>query len=616
MKSSTDSSREPVSQRAKYVIYGLLTGALLLGIGCLVASWVPYDSIYEMLQRQYGSVLVARRLSREFYEQKQHLIRIIGFLSLLVGGLVYWRRPLLGRLLTAEMDYLHRGWRRSRMRLRFAARHVEASEIFDVLLVTAVGLIDRIVFLAQPARFDEVVCYLDYASKPLYLLLSVYTEPENHIFNTLLVHFSTGIFGGHLWAIRLPALCAGTLMVPLVYFACRQLYGRLPAIVASSLVATSSVLLEYSTNGRGYMIVGCCFLLLLLCGALIQRKTEPLLFLVLAVAAAVGFYAIPIMLFPAGAIVLWLVFSAWTRRGAYLRPVWKLAAATVLLAGLLTIVLYSPVFVVSGVKAVVANPYVTKLGFRSFVEKNENYLQNTWQLWNRDLPPWATLLVLLGFVLSVVLPFKALNQQRRLIGATCLWCLVALAVFRFAPFPRVWLFLLPLYLLSAATGWIYLGQLLSPRWTGWPRLWRIAAFALLVVFSFRALSRRERLDSGETGACKNAEQVANFLMQNQIPIQQLVRPPVCNMPLVYYYQQKSGRPLQEIRFLPVVDAKPGADGAGAGSGQDATVYWVFVNSSQGDSLGSVLHRDNLEGVTLLSKVDYDGGYLCQIRLER
>jgi hypothetical protein len=615
MNSSTDAGRKSVSPLATYVIYGLTAAALLLGIALVAASWISFAQIQQMLQRQYGGVLTARRLTREFYEQKQHLVRIVGILSLLAGGILFGCRGLLARALSADLYYLQRGWRRLSVSVRYALRHTQRSEILDLLVVTAVGLADRLIFLRQPARFDEAVSYLDYASKPLYLLLSVYTEPENHIFNTLMVHISTGIFGGHLWAIRLPAFCAGVLMVPLAYLACRQLYGRLPAVVSASLVATSSILLEYSTNGRGYTVVGCCFLTLLLCGTLLLRKTNPVLLVVVAAATAIGFYAIPIMLFPSGAILVWIAISVLRRRGVYLRSFWKLAAGAVVLAGLLTVIFYSPVFVVSGVKAVTANPYVKKIDFASFIVKNEGYMHDTWRLWNQDYPIWGVVLGVLGVVLSVALPTKKLNPQRRLIGAIFVWCVFALIFFRFAPFPRVWLFLVPIYLISAATGLVYLGEKIEPGWAGWNWVWRGVGFVLLVALSASDISRRVHLDSQETGGCRNAQQVTDYLLQNGIPLQRLIRPAVCNMQMIYYYLPKSGKPLQEIRFMPSLDEAASNEVATVPVAAGPRTYWVYTNADHGDTLAGILHRDNLDGITVLSKIDYDGGSLSQIRVD-
>jgi 4-amino-4-deoxy-L-arabinose transferase-like glycosyltransferase len=616
MKNEVSLSPKIASPWAQGLVYATLGLLLIIGIVCLIASRLPYSSLVEMLQRQYGGELTAKRLTREFYEQKQLLVRMVGFSALLLAAIISWWRAALTRLLAAQFDYLHRGWERSVNLGRYAFRHTDKSEIFDVFVLTTVGLIDRLFFLSQPVRFDEASSYLDYASKPLYLLVSIYTEPENHVFNSLLTHFSTAIFGNHLWALRLPALTAGTLMVPLTYLACRQLYGRLPAVVAASLVATSSILIEFSANSRGYMILGCCFLLLIFVATLLQRKTDPLLFLLLAVCTAIGFYTIPIMLFPAGAIFLWLALSVRKKRPTYAKPFAKFYIVSLILAGLLTVTFYSPIFVVSGVKAVIANPTVAKLNFASFISKNLRLLRETWQVWNRDLTVWGMLLLPAGFVLSLLLPLKNLDRHRRFIAAIFAWCLAALAVFRFAPFARVWLFLLPVYFMAAAAGLVYLGKYIYPHWRGWKPTWRIVAFSVLIVLSLQVLSKRADLDSPDSGSCHNAEQVANFLLQNQIPIRQVFRSATCNMPLLYYYLPKSGSRLQEIRFLPLLEDDHAVDVASGISPRSPQVLWVFVNSSRGDTLNSVLRRDNLGDLKVLARVDYDRGYLCQIQLER
>ena len=210
----------------------------------------------------------------------------------------------LSECLAVNLSYLRRGWIRSVNRARFAFRHADRMKAFELMGVTVVGLVDRLVYLFQPLRFDEAVSYLDYASKPVYLLLSLYIAPVNHIFHTLLVHFSTRLFGDHVWSMRLPALIAGTLLIPLTYLFADQFYGRVPALVASAFVAISPVLIDYSTNSRGYTIVCACTLLLFLIGRLLLFKADPVLFLLLVVTASIGLFTIPTMLLPAVAVLL------------------------------------------------------------------------------------------------------------------------------------------------------------------------------------------------------------------------------------------------------------------------------------------------------------------------
>jgi hypothetical protein len=88
------------------------------------------------------------------------------------------------------------------------------------------------------------------------------------------------------------------------------------------------------------------------------------------------------------------------------------------------------------------------------------------------------------------------------------------------------------------------------------------------------------------------------------------------MQMIYYYLPNSGKPLQEIRFLPSLDENLPADVAARTVEQSPRSYWVYVNADHGDTLAGVLHRDNLDGIKVLSKIDYDGGSLWQIELGR
>ena len=114
-----------------------------------------------------------------------------------------------------------------------------------VLLALTVAV--RIAFLFEPIRYDEAFTFTNYASKPLYVGLSTYTYPNNHLFHTFLVHISSRVFGGDPWAIRLPALVAGVLLVPAAYLLLRIVYDKHVALLCVGLVAVSAPLVVYST---------------------------------------------------------------------------------------------------------------------------------------------------------------------------------------------------------------------------------------------------------------------------------------------------------------------------------------------------------------------------------
>jgi hypothetical protein len=88
-------------------------------------------------------------------------------------------------------------------------------EIGTVFIVFAVGVFLRV--------WHEAWRYAEFASKPLVLGLSNYRAPNNHLLNTLLVHFSPRLFGNSVFGLRFSALAAGCLVIVASWFVTRTL---------------------------------------------------------------------------------------------------------------------------------------------------------------------------------------------------------------------------------------------------------------------------------------------------------------------------------------------------------------------------------------------------------
>ena len=585
------------------VVFGL---AIASGI-CVFGSYVPYTSVVGALQRQFGAALTAKHLSPLSYRQKQMELRLAGG-SLLLLAIAGWMfRTVAVGWFTRRLLSLLRGWGRFSRAAIEAIRTSKPASIIYVVLVTIVGLVMRLSALSEPIRFDESVSYLDYASKPLYLVVSLYIAPVNHIFHTVLVHFATAIFGPQTWAIRLPALIAGTLLIPLTYLFADLFYGKAAGVISTALVAISPVLVDYSANSRGYTIVCCCTLALFSIAALLLRKSNPFLFALLAVIAAIGLFTIPTMLLPAGAVLAWAVVSASARRARYLKAFLRMMMASVMFTAAITLLCYTPVLAISGWRSLTANSYVKGLGRSSFISQNVSYFVQTWHLWNTGLPRWLTIALVVGFVLSLVLPIRKSAPQRILVAVSAVWFLFVLLVFHFAPFPRVWLFALPIYFASGAAGWSYAAECINvalPRAMVWIQA---GAFVFLTFFMFHAFIRKVAVND-ETGVCTDANAVTDFMIQNNIGFDRLYRTPVCNMPMAYYYLRKRHAELEEIRVLPSRQAASGQSQKEADQ-----LAWVFANTPEGDTLGNVLEAPTVEQVQVIQQVNFKNGVVYQVR---
>src|SRR6516165_8653441 len=171
-------------------------------------------------------------------------------------------------------------------------------------LIIAIGAAARIYFIDEPMRSDEAYTYNEYATRSLYDAVSLYTFPNNHLLHTLLVHLTVRWFGGAPWAVRLPAMLAGLALIPATYAMVRQLVDSRSALFAAAFVTASDPLISYSVNARGYTLL-CLITVLFVWSASRLRDEKGGSFrdwLLVTVLPPLGFFTIPIMLFPFGGV--------------------------------------------------------------------------------------------------------------------------------------------------------------------------------------------------------------------------------------------------------------------------------------------------------------------------
>ncbi len=451
------------------------------------------------------------------------------------------------------------------------------------LLVVGAALV-RLDFLFQPMRYDESVTYVHYASRPWYIALSTYTAPNNHVFHSLLVHVSTALLGGAPWAIRLPAFAAGVLLVPATYLAARVFYGRQAALVAAALVAASSALVEYSTNARGYTIVALVFLLLLALAPRLCAGATPAAWLAFALLAAVGLWTVPVLLYGLGAVVVWLVVSV-VRAGESRLLARRLVPALVA-AALLTALLYAPVVAASGLHSLVGNQFVGSRSWGYVGGHLPHSLASVVRQWHRDLP--LPLAAMLGAAFAVAL--VAHRRVGRVWFPPALAAVVGIvplvAAQRVVPFERVWLFLLPLYLTTAAAGLVFVLRPLAARAGGPDALAVALALALAGGLGGNAVASRAVYRSEDTSTFRDGEDVAALLDSRLRSGDKVLVAPPADAILEYWLRRRGRDPAALLYW-----SDPGA----------ARRFFVVVKTGPRDyTLAHVLADVRLRGVRLAS----------------
>src|SRR6185295_9170414 len=120
-------------------------------------------------------------------------------------------------------------------------------------------------------------------------------------------------------AIRLPAFLAGAACIPMTFALGRQFHDDRAALFAAGLVATSSILVEYSTNARGYILQCLIVLVLLSCTVRLQQDGLKLgAWHRYIIASIVGLYVLPTTIYAVAAMVLWMALTGRHQRNRFL----------------------------------------------------------------------------------------------------------------------------------------------------------------------------------------------------------------------------------------------------------------------------------------------------------
>lgn len=380
-----------------------------------------------------------------------------------------------------------------------------------LLFIFIYGIVLRFNYIHQPIRYDEATTYLLFASKPIYFGLSVYPAPNNHLFNTFLMHSFVSIFGNDPWVLRLPAFIFGSLTVIISYFLAQVYYNKFAGLLVACFVSTSSILIEYSCNGRGYTIIVFLSLVIFLFVIYLRTNKNKFAWLMFSFINALGFYTIPTMLYSYVISVFLLLVMVSKDRPVIKSILLKNIFYYSLIMLLLAIIFYLPVIIVSGVGAIINNNYVKSMPINKFIKNIGISFIDTYNQWNRDIHPILKIIISISFLLSTIY-YKNISKYKINLA---LWViiptLIILIIQRVVPFARVWLFILPIYFAIAFSG---IGFLIEKSKRS-ERIKICIIYALIIIIgtinTIYLIKNKSIIISKETGVLMEGEEIIKYI---------------------------------------------------------------------------------------------------------
>ena len=236
----------------------------------------------------------------------------------------------------------------------------EKLDLIFVICLIILGAVLRAVLSTLPIGHDEAYTFMVFAQRDLGSIISDYHLPNNHVFHTILVHYTTQLFGPRLWAIRLPATLSILSMIPVSYLISANYFNRKTALLISTAVAIMPNFILVSLNARGYPVAAFFFLLIWLLAIYLKKHMNLFAWLLFIIFSTLGFFTLPLMLYGFGMVLGWM-FVSWLLadissdypRGVFLRNL--ILSGLVVVA--LTLLLYAPIILNNDARSTAQPPY-------------------------------------------------------------------------------------------------------------------------------------------------------------------------------------------------------------------------------------------------------------------
>ncbi len=392
-----------------------------------------------------------------------------------------------------------------------------------LIIVLSAGI--RLSAINRTIRLDEARNLQQFAQrKPLEFLFDI-TDTNNHFLNTLLMHIQYRLLGNSEdWKIRVHVFIVGIMVTIATYYVGKELYDADVGIMASALSSVMYLLVEFSINARGYILIVLIYLLMV--GLINRMKTQADRrgWFLIGILSALGFFISPVFLYTMGTLGLWMFLSILVEnKGEKRRKIFAYFTLSMILGGILTGAYYAVVFSKTYSSTTALNSsYVAKLTqpvkYRDFfTELFPKAIESLLELTHTGMTFPIIVLCIVGLFISIIFHFKLSKNRIPLIITSFVWLGLQVSIQQTFILARIVTFLMPIYAMLIAAGLISLVQYLTQN--------RIARVYISIVFSlimclsitYQLVTKQILIESTETGYVKESKEVAMALQELLVP---------------------------------------------------------------------------------------------------
>lgn len=310
-------------------------------------------------------------------------------------------------------------------------------KVLVFLLVATIGL--RVFFaIALPITFDEAFMYLFTVSDGSWSAWTSYSEPNNHIMYSVLSALWTAPNGQTTFVFRLLTVTFSAASTLFLYKTLRLFFSRKVSLLTTLITFCLPAVVYYGFVARGYSLIFFFSIWAVWSAVHFLKSSSWTHGIQISLALALGVWAVPSQLyffFIYTLICLPLAWRSYSKSTAIKLGIW------LSLGGVIAMLLYLPPILNSGLEPIIANRFVSQPegGVSVFDWAEHWYLSSQFYF----CIPGLALLPLLSLI-SLRRKDKWTLKHSVISIALLLVLLIPLFHQRM-PFPRTWIFIVPLW---------------------------------------------------------------------------------------------------------------------------------------------------------------------------
>ncbi|HWZ23051.1 MAG TPA: hypothetical protein VNW06_10380, partial [Cytophagaceae bacterium] len=308
------------------------------------------------------------------------------------------------------------------------------------LLILFIGTV-KIYFLSRfPFHVDEVASYLFFVKKGFFVTISYYPSPNNHILYSVIAYLMQPFISDPYYLMKIPSCIISIITSGILFLFLLKNFNFSTSLLGTLLFSFATNYFVYSISGRGYALMTSftiisTFMML----EIISSRNEKFLWHSYVFSTVLGFYTLSIFLYPFVTLsLIVLVYSIIEKKYNLLKPF--LYYNLLIVCGVL--LLYTPVFLISGVSSITSNGWMIKLDWNSYFSLLPKFITGAFEF----ILGFDNFAMLTGLtiIISAILILIATKRKT--------WLLLVVAFFvtpvflltlqRLQPYNRVWCYLI------------------------------------------------------------------------------------------------------------------------------------------------------------------------------